>query len=129
MPNKITLITPPDYYENENLSVLLIGITEDEQTLASQWLGEHPDFPNVNFYFYQNEQNVPWLLYAVNRSTYTYLNLDMENPVLIYLSSYILGKPSSFYKTSNLGLKEIMQHINNQYVPNIEKFLEKVFNG
>jgi hypothetical protein len=43
------------------------------------------------------------------------------------LGSYILSKPNVYYATQNPDLKALMSHINNQYVPDVQTFLERVF--
>lgn len=127
MSSKITLITPPDIYENSNYSVMFIGMTDADQDAASRWLGEHSDYPDTNFYYYQGENNPTWLLYALNRSDVKFLNLDADHAIINIMGSYILGRPNVYYTTQDENLKALMSHINNQYVPNIEAFLTKVF--
>lgn len=127
MSGKITLITPPDFYENDNFSVLFLGLTEEQQEKTSEWLGQHSDFEDTNIYFYQGEHNVPWLLYSVNRADVKFLNLDSEHAIISLLGSYILSKNNVFYTTSNENLKSLMSHINNKFVPNVETFLEWMF--
>lgn len=127
MSNKITLITPPDFYENENFSILFLGLTEDQQEEVSQWLGKQESLPETNIYFYQGEPNAPWLLYALNRANVKFLNYDTEYAIINLLGSYALSKPQTYYTTDNLNLKELMCHINNKFVPDITTFLEKVF--
>jgi hypothetical protein len=129
MSNKITLITPPDFYENSNLSVLFIGLSESQQEQVSKWLGEHDSFPECNFYYYQGEPNATWLLYAVSRSDAIFLNYDSEHAIINIMGSYILGRPGVSYTTSDENLKALMSHINNQHVSDVEEFLKKVFNG
>ena len=129
MPNKITLITPPDIYENSNLSIMFMGITDEHQDVASQWMGNHADCPDTNFYYYQGEENPSWLFYALNRSDAIFVNLDTEHEIINIMGSYILGKSNVYYTTQNENLKALMSHINNQYVPSIDAFLEKVFDG
>jgi hypothetical protein len=128
MSSKITLITPPDIYENENYSVLFIGLTESDQDNASLWLGQHDSYPETNFYYYQGENNLTWLLYALARADITFLNFDAENAIINIIGSYILGKPQVYYTTKDDNLKALMSHINNRYVPNVTEFLEKAFN-
>lgn len=129
MSNKITLITPPDFYESSNLSVLFIGLNEQQQEQVSIWLKDNGDFPECNFYYYQGEPNATWLLYAVSRSDATFLNYDTEHAIINIMGSYILSRPGVSYTTQDENLKALMSHINNQYVPNVEEFLKKVFNG
>ena len=40
MKNKVTLITPPDIFENSNKSVMVVDLTTQEQDDLSVWLGE-----------------------------------------------------------------------------------------
>jgi hypothetical protein len=128
MSNKITLITPPDIYENSNVSVLFIGLTEKDQDDASLWLGKHDNYPDCNFYYFQGENNPTWLLYALHRADHVYLNFDTEHAIINIMGSYILSRPRVFYSTKDENLKALMSHINNRYVSNVEQFLEKVFN-
>lgn len=128
MTNKITLITPPDIYENSNFSVLFMSLNEDEQTLASKWMAEHDAHPACNFYYYEGENNIPWLLFAVNRCDAVFLNLNTDSAIINIMSSYILGKPNVFYTTKDPNIKALMSYINGNFVDNIEQFLEKVFN-
>ena len=127
MTGKITLITPPDFYENASFSVLFMGLDDEQQEKASQWLGFKSEFPDTNMYFYQGEHNMPWLLYAANRSDVKFLNLDSEHAIITLLGSYILSKPNVYYTTKDENLKDLMGFINNNYVPDIETFMEKVF--
>ena len=128
MQGKITLITPPDIYENSNYSVLFIGINEDEQERTSKWLAKKENLPNCNFYYYQGENAPEWLLYALNRSDAIFLNLDCDSAIINIMGSYILGKFGVSYTTKDENLKALISYINNQYVSDIEVFLEKVFN-
>lgn len=128
MASKITLITPPDYYENSNFSILFMGLTERNQDEVSRWLADNPVYPDINIYFYQGEPNIPWLLYAINRSDAKFLNYNSEYAILTMLGSYMLGKSNVCYTTSDENIKLLMSHISNNYIPNVETFLEKIFN-
>lgn len=127
MSSKITLITPPDFYENENFSILFLGLTDQQQEDVSQWLGKKDNLPDINIYFYQGETNAPWLLYALNRANVKFLNYDSEHAIINLLGSYALTKSQTYYTTENTNLKELMDHINNKFVPDVTTFLEKVF--
>ena len=61
----ITLITPPDIFENENLSLVFMNISDQEQEDASHWLSNNNIDKNINLYYYQGETNIPWLLHAI----------------------------------------------------------------
>ena len=131
MEGKITLITPPDIYENYNNSLLFVGMSETDQDQASLWLGTHAKDLNIdlNFYFYQGENNIPWLFYALSKASFTFVNLNTNESIINILGSYILGKPNDFYTCIDENLKALLSHINNNYVPNIDTFLKKVING
>lgn len=128
MTSKITLITPPDFYENGNQSILFMGLTESQQDTVSKWLADNPIYPDINIYFYMGEPNIPWLFYALNRSETSYLNCDAQHAIITWLSSFILSKPGVYFSSQDENVKALMTHINQNYVPDVEIFLEKVFN-
>jgi hypothetical protein len=128
MANKITLVTPPDFYENSNFSILFIGMTDQDQDLASAWLGKNETYPDCNFYYFQGENNMEWLLYALHRSDAIFLNFNADRVIINIMGSYILSRPNVYYTTEDENLKALMSYVNNQYLPNITDFLEKVFN-
>ena len=74
---KITLITPPDIFENSNTSILLVHLTDEEQDMASAWLGANEVPNDINIYLYNGEDNVTWFLYAMSRCEYKYINLSL----------------------------------------------------
>jgi len=127
MSTKITLITPPDFYETGNLSILLAHLTDEEQTAVSDWLGKHDLNENINLYFYDNENNSTWFLYAANRCEYKYINIDYVNYITQSLSGHVLGKPGFYYRTDNSALAEVYAHINTRRVDTVEQFLESIF--
>ena len=45
---KITLVTPPDFYENQNFSILMIGLSDSEQDKTSVWLGQSNITQDIN---------------------------------------------------------------------------------
>jgi len=128
MSSKITLITPPDFYENSNTSLVLLGLTESDQDQASLWLGNNAKDIDLNLYFYQDENNIPWLFYALNRANATFVNLDADKAIINIMGSYILSKPNVYYTCKDENMKALMSHINNNFVPNVETFLKKVLN-
>jgi hypothetical protein len=125
MTNKITLITPPDIYENGNLSLLFMHINDQDQEMVSRWLAERELSSNINFYIYNGEIDIPWLLWAVNLCQYKYIDLDLTNELSKLISSYILSKNNFYYKTADENLAALYSHINNNRVVKIESFLER----
>jgi len=126
MSGKITLITPPDFYENSNTSVLFAHISDQEQEIISRWLAESDFVNNMNFYVYSGEVNVSWFLYALNRCEYKYINIDCVNYITQALSGYALGKSDTYYKTTDTNLSAVYSHINGNRVNRVEEFLESI---
>ena len=124
---KITLITPPDFFENQTPSILFINLTEEQQDQVSHFLGSKEQDGNLSIYFYQGENNPEWLFYALNRCDATLVNADTESEFTRWLMSYILSKPKVWYATKDLNMKSLWTYINQRYVPSIEKFLEVHF--
>lgn len=126
MSGKLTLISPPDFYENLNTSVLFMNLTDDEYNIASNYLKDSGFNQDMNLYVYSGEPNVPWLFYAFARCEHKYLNLDNLNAITNALSGYLIGSSDLCYKTSDAGLANIYSHISSNRVNNIEDFLERV---
>jgi hypothetical protein len=128
MDGKITLITPPDVFENESYSILFIHLHDEDQEIVSKWLANADIKTNVNIYFYSGEQDINWFFHAMAISEYKYIDLDSLNNVTNILSGYILGKKNIFYKTEDEHVAAICHYINQNRITNIESFLERAFN-
>jgi hypothetical protein len=128
MQGKITLITPPDIFENESNSVLFMHLSESDQQLVSEWLAKANIEEHINVYFYDHEIQLPWLFHALSRCEYKYINLNDVNQVTSALSGYILGKKNTFYKINDENLSAVYHYINQDRITTIETFLEKAFN-
>jgi hypothetical protein len=126
MKNKITLVTPPDFFENEDYSILLIDINDQDQETISQWLANSQIDQHINIYFYMGETNVDWLLYALSRADATFIDIDNLHPITAKLSGYILGKKRTFYKTADRNLSTLYSYINLNRIKSVEIFLEKI---
>lgn len=128
MQGKITLITPPDIFENDSKSVLFINLNEKDQETVSKWFSNANIDEDINIYFYDSLLDVEWLMYSVARCEYSFINLNNLTNVEI-LAGYILGKKSVFYRIDNENTAAFCHYINQNRITNIEKFLERVFNG
>ena len=122
--NKITLITPPDYFENSNPGILLIGLNEEQQDQITACLGNTDVSPDLNVYYYQDEDNLEWLLYALARSGATFVNGDCENFTVKNLLSYILSRPNVYWTTKDEDIKKLFGYINGHHVNTIEDFFK-----
>ena len=129
MNNKITLITPPDFFENESFSILFIHLSDDDQAIVSEWLAKADLTEHVNIYFYDHEIDVSWFLHALSRCEYKYIDLNELNYATLALSGYILGKKNTYYKTDNENTSAVYHYINQNRITTIQTFLERTFNG
>ena len=125
----ITLITPPDIFENGNNSLLFMNISDEEQETASKWFADHDLKDPLNLYYYQGEPNMNWLLHAVAISAGVYLNCNNDSDVTKWITSYILSKNNVWYKSDDDSFRELMTFINQKNVNNITDFLEVQFGG
>ena len=128
MKNKITLITPPDIFENSNISILFVHLTDQEQDLASSWLSNSNFAEPLNLYVYSGEPNVSWLLYAASRCEYKYIDLDeitgQQHMVMQALQGYLIGNNNFFYKTVDENIAAVYSHISANRINGITEFLE-----
>jgi len=125
MSGKIILITPPDIYENDTKSVLFVHINDQDQETVSRWIADKQFDHDINFYLYNGESDVPWILWASASCQHKYIDLDQVNEISQALSGYLLGKGQFTYKTTNENLAAVYSHINNNRVTEIEQFLER----
>jgi hypothetical protein len=125
MSLKITLITPPDIFENDNESIFLINLNEEDQNAATDWLSKYDSEKDLNIYFYQGEVNMPWFLHAMAVSTYKYIDIDANHPMTDLLAGYILGKNNVYYKTAEQNTAAVYNYINSNRVSNVVTFFER----
>lgn len=128
MQGKITLITPPDFFENESFSILFVHMNDKDQETVSAWLANNHINENINIYFYDKEIELTWLFYAVARCHYSFFDLDNLTGTTSFITSYFLGKKDCYYKTNNENTAAILNHINQNRITKIETFLQQVFN-
>jgi len=126
MTGKITLISPPDVFVNKSASIILVNITPGEQESVSNWFSEHPLGRELNIYFYNNEQNISWLVTAYNVAQYRYINIDNTADQSGVLTSYLLSLENSYYSTSGNDTFEIFKLLNTSKVDSVIGFLDKV---
>jgi hypothetical protein len=129
MSGKLTLITPPDFFENGNRSILFVHLSDEDQDAVSRWLADAKLEEDVNLYVYMGEPTLPWFFYAMARCEYKYIDLNGKSSVTDALGGYILGKSDVFYKTDDANLAAIYSHINSNRIDRIETFMESIFGG
>jgi len=129
MPGKLTLITPPDFFENGNRSILFVHLSDEDQDAVSRWLADAQLEEDVNLYVYMGEPTLPWFFYAMARCEHKYIDLNGKSSVTDALGGYILGKSDVYYKTDDANLAAIYSHINSNRIDRIETFMESIFGG
>jgi hypothetical protein len=125
MENKITLITPPDFFENESYSILFVHLSEEDQGTVSKWLANANLTEHINIYFYDHEIDLNWFFYTLSRCEYKYIDTNDLNYATQALSGYILGKKNTYYKVDDESMSAVYHYINQNRVTNIESFLER----
>ena len=128
MEGKLTLITPPDIFENESYSILFVHLSNEDQEKVSQWFANSTLKENINIYFYSGEIDMPWFFHAMANSEYKYIDLDNLNNITSALSGYMLGKKNTYYKTTDENISAVFHYINQNRITNIENFLQRAFN-
>ena len=128
MQGKVTLITPPDIFENSNFSLLLIHVSDIDQIEVSKWLADKNLDDNINIYFYDKEADIPWLLHSASRCEFKFIDLNNLTHLTSPLAGYLLGKSNVYYKVENETTASVCAHINNNRISNVQTFLEKAFN-
>lgn len=123
----ITLITPPDIFENENTSILLMNITDQEQEDISLWFSNNNIDKPINVYYYTGEPNMGWLLHAIAISKGVYLNCNNDSDVTKWITSYVLGKSNVWYNAADDNFLALMSYINQKNIKNVKEFLEVHF--
>jgi len=126
MTGKITLISPPDVYVNRGFSVILVNTTEEEQEKISNWFGKNNLRKEISIYFYNNEQNIQWLLTAFNVAHHRYINVDNSRDQSSVLMSYMLSGDNCYYKNTDKNAQEIFGLLNTSKLDDVIEFLEKV---
>ena len=126
MTGKITLISPPDVYVNRGFSIILVNTTEEEQEAISNWFGSNNLSKEVSIYFYNNEQNLQWLVTAFNIAQHRYVNVDNSSDQSNFMLSYMLSCDNCYYTTNDQNAHEIFRLLNTSKLESVIEFLEKV---
>lgn len=126
MTGKITLVSPPDVYVNNNFSFILINTTEEQQEKVSNWFASKNLDKEVTIYFYNNESNLQWLVTASAVSKYKFINLSNTRDNSQFLSSFILSSENCYYSLDDDNMFEIFRLVNTSRITDIENFLDKV---
>lgn len=127
MTKKINLISPPDTLHNNNFSFNIVNTTPEEQESVSMFMAKDAREEELNIFVYNNESNPTWLLNTVNGKNSTYINLDNTHDISVKYVSYLLSLSGTYYSTNDKNSKEIFSLVNNNFVKNINEFLDKIY--
>lgn len=128
MKNKITLITPPDFFENDSFSLMFVGLQSIEQEKLTKFLSNSEYDKEVNIYFYVDEKDPNWLLYSLSKSNLIFLNLNNIKSSANIFSSYILSKSNVYFTTESEDIGDQLKIINSNRIPDFDFFLEEILN-
>jgi len=126
MKNKITLITPPDFFENSSFSLLLLDITDADQITVTNWLSKSDQEKDLNLYFYSQNKDAKWMLSAFNKADLVFVDLDNLSPDIVLLAGYLLSNPKVFFQSRKEENVEAVKFINTNQVPDVRYFLDEV---
>jgi hypothetical protein len=129
MNGKITLITPPDIFENDSRSILFLHLSDEDQESVSKWLAQSDITEDINIYFYDHDKDLDWLFHAFANCDFKFIDISRSKIATGVLVGYFLGKKNTFYKIDNETQSEIFQYINQNRITNINSFLERALNG
>ena len=119
MSNKVTLITYPDYVHNQSKKVLLINSTAEERIEINNWLLKNDI--EITIYFYNNDEQVAWLLNVANQSDSVYINIDNSTDISYYYTSYLVSKTNTVWNSQTIDYSIL----NRGRVRNINEYIEK----
>jgi len=127
MTGKISLITEPDILANDDISIMLINLTTDDEQLLTDHLSKNSITENVNIYVHRGDTaNITWLLTAFAHSRYTLINLDDIDPVSGTYATYFMGRSKTYFHTTNEDMATIMSPISVTRVDGVVSFFEKI---
>jgi hypothetical protein len=127
MSGKINLITDPDILANDNLSILLINLKNDDEQLLTDYLSKHDLICDINLYVHRNENpNLLWLLNSFQYCKNAYINLDEIDPVAGTYATYFIGRSKTYFCTKTEDMATIMNPISVNRIEGIVDFFQKL---
>lgn len=97
--SNITLITPPDKLETQELTFLLIhpsALVKDQFQDVLSTIDA-----NIHVYLYEEGDNLEWLLDVFHRSDVVILDIDNSSSKVRDLVSYFITKDKTFWLTNS----------------------------
>lgn len=151
----VTLITPPSWFQNQDVSFCLINLSKRDKDGFADQLNKHMSKKNVNLYIWddnnfsgldpfgnesdaeyekylegwkpnQKGRDYSWLLNACRASTYVLMNMDYSSNPLKVWSGYILTLSKTFFINSNFDDAQAFAVLNRNKITGIPEVFPKI---
>tara|TARA_B100001113_G_scaffold262031_1_gene216961 strand:- start:1612 stop:2214 length:603 start_codon:yes stop_codon:yes gene_type:complete len=151
----VTLITPPSWFQNQDVSFCLINLSKRDKDSFADQLNKHMSKKNVNLYIWddnnfsgldpfgnesdaeyekylenwkpnQKGRDYSWLLNACRASTYIIMNMDYSSRPLMVWSGYILTLSKTFFINSNFDDAQAYAVLNRNKIAGVPEIFPKI---
>ena len=151
----VTLITPPSWFQNQDVSFCLINLSKRDKDSFADQLNKHMAKKNVNLYIWddnnfagldpfgnesdaeyekylenwkpnQKGRDYSWLLNACRASTYIIMNMDYSSRPLMVWSGYILTLSKTFFINSNFDDAQAYAVLNRNKIAGVPEIFPKI---
>jgi hypothetical protein len=151
----VTLITPPSWFQNQDLSFTLINLSKRDKDGFADQLNQHMAKKNVNLYIWddnnfsgldpfgnesdaeyekylenwkpnQKGRDYGWLLNACRAANYIIMNMDYSSRPLMVWSGYILTLSKTFFINSNFDDAQAYTVLNRNKISGVPEIFPKI---
>ena len=151
----VTLITPPSWFQNQDVSFCLINLSKRDKDGFADQLNKHMSKKNVNLYIWddnnfsgldpfgnesdaeyekyledwkpnQKGRDYSWLLNACRTATYVIMNMDYSSNPLRVWSGYILTLSKTFFINSNFDDAQAYAVLNRNKISGVPEIFPKI---
>ena len=151
----VTLITPPSWFQNQDLSFCLINLSKRDKDGFADQLNKHHSKKNVNLYIWddnnfsgldpfgnesdaeyekylenwkpnQKGRDYSWLLNACRAANYIIMNMDYSSRPLMVWSGYILTLSKTFFINSNFDDAQAYAVLNRNKISGVPELFPKI---
>ena len=151
----VTLVTPPSWFQNQDVSFCLINLSKRDKDGFADQLNTHMAKKNVNLYIWddnnfsgldpfgnesdaeyekylenwkpnQKGRDYSWLLNACRASTYIIMNMDYSSRPLMVWSGYILTLSKTFFINSNFDDAQAYAVLNRNKIAGVRESFPKI---
>jgi hypothetical protein len=147
---KITLVTPPDSFQNQNKSFCLINFSKKDKDSFADQLNQHMPNKDVNIYLWddnnfsmektdpnydacvkewehtQNNRDYNWLLNVCQTADITILNMDNISKALMPWSGYILTLSKTHFINSDAAEAKTLSVLNRNRTESLSQLFQQL---